>query len=64
MSKRELARQAGVSRGTVDRALAAKRVPRCDRVPTGSSFVTYEARVRSLLGKMPTMAATVLAERA
>lgn len=62
ISKRELARQAGVSCGTVDRAPAAERAPRCERAPGGSSFDTYESRVRSLRAKTPTMAATVLAE--
>lgn len=47
----------------MDRALAAERAPRYERAPAGSSFDSYEARVRSLLAKTPTMAATVLAER-
>lgn len=63
ISKRELARQLGVSRGTVDRALAAERAPRYQRAPAGSSFDDYEPSVRALLAKTPTMAATVLAER-
>lgn len=35
-SKRELAKLLGVSRGTVDRALASDRVPRYERAATGS----------------------------
>ncbi len=62
-SKREIARIVGVSRGTVDRALAADRAPTYSRAPSGSSFDDYAARVRALLTTTPTMPATVLAER-
>ncbi|MGA7205018.1 MAG: IS21 family transposase [Specibacter sp.] len=63
ISKRELAKELGVSRGTVDRALAAESVPRYEREPAGSSFDVFEKDVRRLLATTPTMAATVLAER-
>ncbi|WP_026553854.1 IS21 family transposase [Arthrobacter sp. 35W] len=63
ISKRELAKQLGVSRGTVDRALAAETAPRYERKPAGSSFDAFEKDVRRLLAGTPTMPATVLAER-
>ena len=63
ISKRELAKQLGVSRGTVDRALAAERPPKYERKPAGSSFDAYAAQVRALLALTPTMPASVLAER-
>lgn len=62
-SKREIARRLGVSRGTVDRALAADRAPKYQRASSGSSFDEYAVRVRALLIKTPTMPASTLAER-
>lgn len=63
ISKRELAKQLGVSRGTVDRALAAETAPKYERRPAGSSFDAFEKDVRRLLVVTPRMPATVLAER-
>ncbi|MGG5753712.1 IS21 family transposase [Zafaria sp. Z1313] len=63
ISKRELATQLGVSRGTVDRALESDRPPKYERASAGSSFDSYAGRVRTLLARTPTMPATVLAER-
>jgi transposase len=63
ISKRELAKQLGVSRGTVDRALEAERPPKYERKPAGSSFDAYAPQVRALLVQTPTMPASVLAER-
>ncbi|TDL31555.1 IS21 family transposase [Arthrobacter nitrophenolicus] len=63
ISKRELAKQLGVSRGTVDRALEADRPPKYERKPAGSSFDAYAPRVRALLAVTPMMPASVLAER-
>jgi hypothetical protein len=37
----------GVSRGTVERALEAARPSRYDRMPTGSMFDAYQAKVRT-----------------
>jgi hypothetical protein len=54
-SKREISRIVGVSRGTVERALESDRAPRYDRLPTGSTFDTYKAKVRALLAVTPTM---------
>jgi hypothetical protein len=62
-SKREISRIVGVSRGTVERALESDRLPRYDRLPTGSMFDAYQARVRELLAVTPTMPASTLAER-
>ena len=63
ISKRELAKQLGVSRGTVDRALEAERPPKYERKPGGSSFDAYAPQVRAFLVRTPTMPASVLAER-
>lgn len=62
-SKREIARLVGVSRGTVDRALAVDRSPAYRREPTGSSFDAFAAQVRVLLAATPTMPASTAAER-
>lgn len=62
-SKREIARQVGVSRGTVDRALAGDRSPTYRREPTGSSFDAFAAQVRALLAATPRMPAATVAER-
>ena len=62
-SKREIARLAGVSRGTVDRALAEDREPTYQRAPSGSSFDTFVVDVRRLLVITPTMPAATIAER-
>lgn len=62
-SKREIARQIGVSRGTVDRALAVDRSPTYQREPTGSSFDAFAGQVRVLLAATPRMPAATIAER-
>jgi hypothetical protein len=48
ISKRELAKQLGVSRRTVDRALEAERPRKYERKPAGSSFDAYAPEVRAL----------------
>lgn len=63
MSKREKARRVGVSRVTVDRALAEDRLPTYQREPSGSSFDAFAAQVRVLLAATPTMPASTVAER-
>ena len=63
VSKREIARLAGVSRGTVDRALDEDREPTYQRAPIGSSFDTFTVEVRRLLASTPTMPAATIAER-
>jgi transposase len=62
-SRREIARRVGVSRGTVERALAADQPPRYERPPRGSSFDVFAPRVRALLVKTPPRPASTLAER-
>jgi transcriptional regulator with XRE-family HTH domain len=63
ISKREIARLAGVSRGTVDRALAEDREPSYRRAPAGSTFDAFAAEARKLLAITPTMPAATIAER-
>ena len=63
VSRREIARLAGVSRGTVDRALAEDREPTYQRAPAGSSFDVFAVEVRRLLAVTPTMPAATIAER-
>ena len=62
-SKREIGRVVGVSRGTVDRALEADRLPKYQRAGTGSSFGAFAAQVQVLLAVTPMRAASTLAER-
>lgn len=58
-----IARQLGISRNTVARALAASSPPRYQRPSVGTAFDGVEAQVRALLADAPFMPATVLAER-
>lgn len=61
--QRQVARDLGVARKTVARAVSSPSPPRYERPVVESSFSPVEARVRELLGQFPTMPATVLAER-
>lgn len=61
--QRQVARQLGIGRSTVDRALASNRPPKYERPPRPTSFTPFEAQVRALLGEHPDMPATVIAER-
>jgi len=61
--RRRVARQLGIGRATVDRALASDRPPKYERPPVSTSFTPFEARVRELLAETPDMPATVIAER-
>lgn len=61
--KRQVARQLGVSRGTVDRAVASPAPPKYVRKSSGTSFDRVEPAVRMLLADTPLMPATVIAER-
>jgi hypothetical protein len=63
VSRRGVARQVGIGRATVDRALASDRPPKYERPPVATSFTPFEARVRELLSETPDMPATVIAER-
>ncbi len=62
--RRQVARQLGIGRATVDRALASDRPPKYKRPPvTATSFTPFETRVRAVLSEHPEMPATVVAER-
>jgi transposase len=58
-----IARQLGVSRNTVRRALAARVPPRYQRPVKGSIVSAIEPQIRELLAQWPRMPATVIAER-
>jgi transposase len=59
----QIARQLGISRNTVARAIASEGPPQYSRPPVTTSFEPFEARVRLLLDATWSMPATVLAER-
>ena len=61
--QRQVARQLGIGRSTVGRALASDRPPKYERPPQSTSFSPFEAGVRALLAEHPEMPATVIAER-
>ncbi|QEV03612.1 MULTISPECIES: IS21 family transposase [Streptomyces] len=63
LSARAVARELGISRGTVLRALASDRPPVYRRAPKGSAVDAVEPAIRELLKQTPTMPATVIAER-
>jgi hypothetical protein len=59
----QIARELGISRNTVAKAIAAAGPPQYSRPPVVTSFEPFEQRVRQLLKATPSMPATVLAER-
>ncbi|HEY1703277.1 MAG TPA: IS21 family transposase [Trebonia sp.] len=59
----EIARVVGISRNTVKAALRRDGPPRYTRAWTGSVADAFEPRIRELLQAVPTMPATVIAER-
>lgn len=61
--RRQVARQWGIGRATVDRAVASDRPPKYQRPLVATAFTSFEARVRVLLEEYPLMPATVIAER-
>ncbi|WP_371480411.1 IS21 family transposase [Kitasatospora sp. NBC_00315] len=63
LSARAVARQLGISRGTVLRALASDRPPKYQRPLKGSAVDVVEPAIRELLKQTPTMPVTVIAER-
>jgi transposase len=63
MPVRAIARQLGLGRNTVRRALAADGPPRYQRPPKGSAVDAVEPQIRELLSAWPTMPVTVIAER-
>ncbi|WP_141819030.1 IS21 family transposase [Humibacillus xanthopallidus] len=58
-----IARTLGVARNTVRAALAADGPPKYARTPAGSAVDAFEALIREQLQAVPTMPATVIAER-
>jgi transposase len=60
---RQVARQLGIGRATVDRAVASDRPPKYERRSAPRSFTPFAARVRAILSEHPDMPATVIAER-
>jgi transposase len=61
--QRQVARDLGIGRSTVERALASDRPPKYERPPVPTSFDPFEPLVRQLLKDTPDMPATVIAER-
>lgn len=62
-SRRQVARDLGVDRGTVARAVASVAPPKYERAAVATSFSPFERAVRQLLARTPSMPATVIAER-
>src|SRR3954465_8392155 len=58
-----IARTLGVSRNTVRTAIAADGPPRYERKPAGSAVDEFEDAIHAQLAAVPTMPATVIAER-
>src|SRR5215469_3102420 len=61
--QRQVARQLGIGRSTVARAVASAAPPKYERRPVTTSFAAFEPRVRALLAEFPEMPATVIADR-
>jgi hypothetical protein len=61
--QRQVARDLGIGRSTVERALASDRPPKYERPAVPTSFRPFEPLVRQLLKGTPDMPATVIAER-
>jgi transposase len=58
-----IARTLGVSRNTVRAAVASEGPPKYERKPAGSAVDRFEDAIREQLDLVPTMPATVIAER-
>ena len=61
--RRQVARELGIGRSTVDRALASDGPPKYERQAVTTSFSPVEGRVKAILTEYPEMPATVIAER-
>ena len=63
LSQAAIARQLGLSRNTVAKALRSESPPRYERAPVvTSAWALVEPAVRVLLGQYPSMPATVIAK--
>ena len=58
-----IARTLKISRNTVRTALASEGPPKYERKPAGSAVDAFEDAIREQLDLVPTMPATVIAER-
>jgi transposase len=63
MGVRAIARHLGIARNTAREAIRSDRPPRYERQRAGSAVDAFEARITELLRDVPTMPATVIAER-
>jgi transposase len=61
--QRQVARDLGIGRSTVERAVASPRPPKYERAKVATAFTPFEPLVRQLLDATPDMPATVIAER-
>src|SRR5215469_14085310 len=61
--QRQVARQVGIGRSTVARAVASEVPPKYERKPVPTSFSPLEPRVAALLAEFPEMPASVIADR-
>lgn len=61
--RRQVAKDLGIGRSTVARALASEGPPKYERPVVPTSFTPFEPLVRQLLAATPHMPATVIAER-
>jgi len=61
--QRQVARDLGIGRSTVARAVASDGPPKYERPPVPTAFAAFEPLVRQLLVTTPDMPATVIAER-
>ncbi|WP_414826515.1 IS21 family transposase [[Mycobacterium] zoologicum] len=61
--QRQVARDLGIARSTVERALARGQAPKYERAAVPTTFTPFEPLVRQILAVAPDMPATVIAER-
>jgi Mu transposase, C-terminal domain/Helix-turn-helix domain of resolvase len=61
--QRQVARQLGIGRSTVARAVASDVPPKYERKLVATSFSPFEPRVAALLAEFPQMPASVIADR-
>src|SRR5215472_3540037 len=61
--QRQVARQLGIGRSTVARAVASEVPPKYERKPVPTSFSPFEPWVAALLAEFPDLPASVIAER-